>query len=172
MGHLVRDDVGQRAVPCDERWCDKGQLGIFHPAVRERRRKQQQVVATPHVGPSNGLARGEEVLRLGEFVRPGIDHLRLAPHDRPWTDLAALEIAHGERCEVGGNGNALLEGERARIALHAAAQARARERLRRPCLAAAGLKCRRSHHCHEWRRGKYHRGERRLDCRAVLAHNE
>ena len=82
VSELVREDVDEAAVAREQGRREEREPRVLHPAVRERRRHDEQVEAIPVVGSEERLGRAEVILDLFELPRGGLELRRLRPHAR------------------------------------------------------------------------------------------
>mmetsp|Transcript_42133 Transcript_42133/g.98815 ORF Transcript_42133/g.98815 Transcript_42133/m.98815 type:complete len:204 (-) Transcript_42133:307-918(-) len=104
----MRDHVGQRPVPGEERRRHEGQARVLHPSVREGGREAKDVVALPLVGTRKRLRDLEELFSVLELARRRGDHAGLSPDFAALTDVLALQVSDGDRNQVRARGHGLL----------------------------------------------------------------
>jgi hypothetical protein len=73
MRDFVRDDVRQRLVSRKKSRRHKRETGVFHSAVRKRRREHQKIVLAPDIRAEKAFSRFDEILRLRKLKCSLID---------------------------------------------------------------------------------------------------
>ena len=101
MRKLVRDKADQALVAGDEGRRQEGEGRIFHPAVGEGGRQDDDVVAAPAIGPVKLLRCLDHFLGVGQLGRGAVEHDRLGPDAGARPKLAEGEVAGGNGDQIG-----------------------------------------------------------------------
>jgi hypothetical protein len=101
MGELVRDERHQGSIAGENRRRCESEARILHAAEGKRRRQHEQVVAIPAIRAVERFRRSHHLLGVGQFPGGCLDDRRLGVDAGSRTELAKLEIADGERQQIG-----------------------------------------------------------------------
>ena len=97
---LVRDERHQALVSREDRGGREGEPRILHPAEREARRQDEDVVPLPPVLPVQLLRRAQHRLEVRELARGAGDDVRLRPDARARRNRGEREVADRQGDQV------------------------------------------------------------------------
>ena len=117
VGQLVGDQRDEGTVAGQDRRGREGQAGVLHPAEREARGQDQDIVPAPSVGAEPLLDRADHRLDVREFVGGRLEYAGLGPDARAGAQRLEGQVAHRQGDEVGRDRLGHHEPEEALIGL-------------------------------------------------------
>ena len=101
VGQFVRHQRDQRLVAGDDGRGGEGQFGVFHPAEREGRRQEQQVIPAPAIGAVQFLGRVHHFGRRLKLGGGGAQAAGLGPDPGPLVEGREGDVADADGDQIG-----------------------------------------------------------------------
>ena len=108
----MRQDIDETAIARQETRGQEGETRVFHPAVGEAGREEEDVVSSPYVRISRDAFRcGQEGFSIRKFPRRLVQDFRFAPNPGTRSNLTRCQVSRSDGNQIGGDRGSLCEFE-------------------------------------------------------------